>query len=80
MRAYEIFYAADDSVLSTHKTLVDAIKSKEIYEKHFHREEAKAFRNALELPDDKNAKFFILSRHYGQLANNLYIRKIEVVK
>ena len=77
MIKYEVFCAADDDVLSTHYALIDAIKAKEIYEKHFHKEEAKAFRNALKLPDDKNAKFFILSRRYGQLANNLYIRKIN---
>lgn len=80
MIKYQIFYTIDDSLLSTHKTLAAAIKQKLMYEEYFHREEARAFRNALKLPDDKNAKFFILSRRYGELANNLYIRKIEVEK
>ncbi len=80
MIKYKIFSAIDNSTLSTHKTLAAAIKQKELYETHFHREEAKAFSKALESPDDKNAKFFILSKRYGDLATNLYIRKIEVDK
>lgn len=80
MIKYQIIYSVDNSLLSTHKTLASAIKQKELYETYFHREEAKAFNNALKLPDEKNAKFFILSRRYGELANNLYIRKIEVDK